>query len=84
MQRSYRDSGLLGMNDCRDKEMIQQDDTASVWSWLCKQTRRVVIIVDPAHYSYLCPKLKLINKKKRREERKKGERGRVLTHKGII
>jgi hypothetical protein len=38
----------------------------------------------PARYSYLCPKLKLINKKKRREKRKKEEKGRVLTHKGII
>jgi len=37
-----------------------------------------------AHYSYLCPKLKLINKKKRREEGKKEEKGRDLTYKGII
>jgi len=37
-----------------------------------------------AHYTYLCPKLKLINNKKRREERKKEEKRRVLTYKGII
>ena len=37
-----------------------------------------------AHYSYLCPKLKLINIKKKREERKKEEKGRDLTYKGII
>ena len=37
--------------------------------------------MSTACYSYLCPKLKLINNKKRREGRKKG---RVLTYKGII
>ena len=48
----------------------------------------VEVAIEPesnrARYSYLCPKLKLINKKKRREKRKKEEKGRVLTHKGII
>jgi len=44
------------------------------------------LFADPlwARYSYLCPKLKLINNNKRREKRKKEEKGRVLTHKGII
>jgi hypothetical protein len=37
-----------------------------------------------ARYAYLCPKLKIINKKKKKKGEEKREKRRVLTYKAII